>query len=132
MSEAEAQEAYTRLLLEKAEQALTSAGHLITCGDANGAINRLYYACFHALTAGLFHTGRQYVKHAGLRSAMHQHLVRTGVLSDEMGVFYSQLFDSRHAADYDVQITFGLDDARNRVSAARRFVDTMSRLCDSR
>jgi uncharacterized protein (UPF0332 family) len=44
-------------LLNRARQAAQSARTLLESGDPNGAVNRAYYAMFHAAHAALEHRG---------------------------------------------------------------------------
>ncbi|HUT45676.1 MAG TPA: HEPN domain-containing protein [Sedimentisphaerales bacterium] len=51
MNEGEARKTLIALWLEKAEEALASAQLELNAGHTNFAVNRLYYACFYAVTA---------------------------------------------------------------------------------
>ena len=58
MTEDEAKAALIALWLEKADDALASAGLVLGAGHLNFALSRLYYACFYAVTALLQSDGK--------------------------------------------------------------------------
>jgi len=44
----------------------------------NPCVNRLYYACFYAVSALLIQQGLSSSKHTGVRSLFNRHYVKTG------------------------------------------------------
>lgn len=125
MSEDQNRALLISLYIEKAEQAYAASSRAAQADDPFTALNRLYYACFYALTAALLADGKQFVKHSAVRSALNQYLVHAGSLSDEIGEFYNRLFDDRHRADYDPRAEFEMADIRQRLAVARQFLDQM-------
>ena len=89
----------TRILvqyrLDRALEALAEAVLLLDSGHANTAVNRLYYACFYAVSALLLTKGLTATSHSGLRTPFHQHLIRPGLLPLGQGPLYDRLFDQR-------------------------------------
>jgi len=67
-------------------------------------------------------------RHAGLRSAVHQHLVRAARLAADLGRFYDDAFDDRQEADYGVAGEFEPTTVQDRIAHAERFVAEMKRL----
>ena len=72
MNEEEALAQTVRYLIHNAEEALDSAEGERKAGRSRFAMNRIYYACFYAASAELLVEGRHFVKHAGLRAALHR------------------------------------------------------------
>lgn len=71
-------------------------------GYYNTAMNRMYYACFYAVSALLLQSEIDGVKsHEGVRQKFGQYFILTGKLSKEWGRFYSILFNNRSVADYE-------------------------------
>jgi uncharacterized protein (UPF0332 family) len=67
----------------------------------NTAVNRTYYACYHAVTALLAFRDINAKTHAGARTMFGLHFIKPGILGEEYGDFYSSLFDMRQSADYE-------------------------------
>lgn len=128
MSEAEARAVLVDRLMAKAHQAISAARRELSAGDSGLASNRVYYACFYALSAVLLKEGQQFVKHTGVRAAMHQHLVSRGRLSKELGRFYDKAFAERQEADYNALADFDPVSVGERISEAERFVAAMADL----
>jgi len=116
----------TRILagyrLQRAEEALKEAELLFGGGHVNTFVNRLYYACFYAVSALLLLEGKSSSKHSGVRALFHQGFVRTGVFSKDSGQFYDRLFDNRQKADYADLVAFEDKDVAPWLPQAREFV----------
>lgn len=94
----------------------SGAGHL------NFALNRLYHACFHAVTALLQSDGKQFKRHSGVRSALGQYYIKPGRIEKRWSHFYGNLFEDRQEGDYLADKTFEADDISERLRLAREFV----------
>ena len=104
MTRDEAKDELTAYWLQSADEALQSARSEAQVGRYRFAVNRAYYACFYAASALLLREGRQFVKHAGVREAVHRDLVKPGRLAQEFGDAYDRLFAARHVADYEALV----------------------------
>lgn len=67
----------------------------------NSAVNRMYYACFHMVSALLILHGIEVKSHMGVRQAFGLHFVKTNLLSSECGRIFSKIYDKRQSSDYD-------------------------------
>jgi uncharacterized protein (UPF0332 family) len=112
----------------KAHEALASALREHAAGDLDLAVNRIYYACFYAACAALLSEGRSFVKHAGVRSAIHQYFVKTGRISAEFGELYDRAFDDRMEADYQVTNRPEPAAVLQQLRQAEQFVAEMGRI----
>lgn len=56
----------------------------------NSAVNRMYYACFHMVSALLILHGIEVKSHMGVRQAFGLHFVKTNLLSSECGRIFSK------------------------------------------
>lgn len=128
MTEGEARRQAVRFWLEKAAKALEAAETELREGRHDFAVNRAYYACFYAASAVLLERGKKFKKHAGVRSALHEHLVKTGLVSPHVGEFYDRLFAQRMQADYVEFAQFDESGVRAVVDQANEFVAAMQRL----
>jgi uncharacterized protein len=120
----------TRILvqyrLDRAREALAEAVLLLDNGHANTGVNRLYYACFYAVSALLLTKGLTATSHSGLRTLFHQHLIRPGLLPLGQGPLYDRLFDQRQRSDYADLVHFGVDEVRAWSVDTQAFVDAVA------
>jgi uncharacterized protein len=111
--------------LGRAREALTEAGLLLDSGHANTGVNRLYYACFYAVSALLLTKGLTATSHSGLRTLFHQHVIRPGLLPLGQGPLYDRLFDQRQRSDYADLVYFSVDEVHAWSREAQAFVDAV-------
>jgi uncharacterized protein (UPF0332 family) len=67
----------------------------------NTAVNRLYYSCYCAVIALLIDIEIQAQTHGGVRQMVGLHFIKTGIIENELGKFYTDIFDMRQTGDYD-------------------------------
>ena len=87
--------------LEKSKETLKEADYLIAGGYFSTAVNRLYYACYYAVSALLIKEHIATQTHVGIKSMLSLHFVRSGRLSVQFAKDFFRLFDLRHSNDYD-------------------------------
>jgi uncharacterized protein len=111
-----------RYRMERARETLVEADFMAQIGHWNGCVNRLYYACFYAVTALLLRHNLSAGKHAGVRSLFNRHFVRPRVISAALGRLYRDLFESRQQGDYQDLVRFEEQQVRPWLSEVQRFV----------
>lgn len=87
--------------LNKAQEVLTEAKDVLNLSHWNLAVNRLYYAVFHACSALLLFHGQSARTHSGVLHLMMLEFVKTEILSKDEGVLMTTLFNMRNTGDYD-------------------------------
>lgn len=92
---------YANYRIEKALQTLNEVEVLIENKFWNAAINRMYYACFYAVTALLVKHGVHTSSHSGARQQFGQLFVLTGKIDVDLAKHYTRLFEKRHKGDYN-------------------------------
>jgi hypothetical protein len=92
--------------LERAREALSEAALLRDGGKWLATINRLYYACFYAISAYFVQQNLKAFTHAGLKSAFNKELVQSGKVGLPEGKLFNQLFSFRQDADYKDFVQF--------------------------
>jgi uncharacterized protein len=115
-----------RYRLDRAKEALEEAVLLLERGYTNTCVNRLYYACFYAVSALLLARGLSSARHSGIRALFHQHIVKPGMVNVPLGQLYDRLFDNRQKGDYADLVRFAIDDVQPWVEEARTFVDVVT------
>ena len=111
--------------LERAQESLEEAGILLEREYGNAFVNRIYYACFYAVSALLLTKGLSSAKHSGIRSLFHQNFVKSGVVDQELGHLYDRLFDNRQKSDYADFVRFDPKEVSDWYDEALEFVNTI-------
>ena len=114
---------YIAAHLARATDDLATARDNVAYGHWRGAVNRAYYAIFHAASAALLHLDIEQARHVGVQAAFGAFLVRAGLVEPEFGQIYSRVRQAREMQDYDVTaVTLTLEETERLVSDAERFV----------
>ena len=92
--------------LRRARETLADARILADAGRWNPCVNRLYYACFYAVSALLIQEGLSSSKHTGLRSLFNRHFVKTNKVPKEKARIFNDLFERRQEGDYVDFVSF--------------------------
>ena len=116
--------------IERARESLSEALLLLESGHINTYVNRLYYACFYAVSAYLLDHGKSSAKHSGVRALFHQEVVKRGLVDQELGQLYDRLFDNRQKADYADLVVFDPADVAEWYAEAGSFVQAMAKLLE--
>ena len=94
----------------------------------NACANRLYYACYYAVTALLARKELASSKHTGVKALFNQHFVKTGHVIKQNGKLYNRLFDARQEGDYVDFVLFDKDIVEPWISHVNDFIENISRL----
>lgn len=118
--------------IEKARQTFNEVALHIENGLWNTAVNRLYYACYYAVTALLVSNKIKATTHAGVRQMFGLHFIKTGFIERELGKFYSDIFDMRQVGDYEDYFDFGEEDVQNLLAPADELISRIEGLLDAK
>ena len=111
----------TRLLLDKAQDAIETAELLHGAGKAPHAVGKAYYAMFYTAEALLYERGFKFRKHSGVHAAYGLHFAKTGVLDPKFHQWILAAFELRIGADYGFEATVESPEAESRIEQAREF-----------
>jgi len=131
MNKEHANEILIKLWVQKAHDALASAGLELDAGHLSFAVNRLYYSCFYAVTALLLKSGLQFSRHSAVISEFNKSYVKTGKVDVLFSKFYQRLFDDRQEGDYLPTAVFEQSEVSQRLKEAQSFVETILELVNS-
>lgn len=92
------------------------------------AINRLYYACYYAISALLLSKNIKPHTHAGVRQMLGLHIIKQGLISEDLGKFYSDLSDKRQTSDYDDFVQITKDDVYDMYPIAKELITQIDKL----
>ena len=108
--------------LQRARETLEDARILAKADRWNTCVNRLYYACFYAISALLATKKLASSKHSGVRSLFNRYYVKTGLVSKDLATIYNDLFERRQESDYVDFIDFQEPQVVPWISKAESFI----------
>ncbi len=114
--------------LERALSTLKEVDLLVENQMYNAAVNRMYYACYYAVTALLLANKIEIKTHAGARQRFGQHFVKNRKIEVELGKFYSEIFTKRQSGDYEDMIVFSEDDVKGLLPNAIKLINAIEKL----
>jgi len=103
---------------------------MIKSGYWNASVNRIYYACYYAVSGLLLMKTIETNSHKGIRQMFGLHLVQTGLVSKEDGRFFSDLYDRRQTGDYDDFFLYDEETVLNLFNLAKGFIERIVVLID--
>lgn len=92
------------------------------------AANRMYYTCFHAVSALLVLDGHPVGTHLGTKITFGKYYVKTGLAAAAEGRLYSQLESLREKSDYDILFNVSSDDVTPLLPQVDSFLATIRNL----
>jgi len=116
--------------LQRARETLADARILADAGRWNPCVNRLYYACFYAVSALLVQEGLSSSKHTGLRSLFNRHFVKTNKVPKEKARIFNDLFERRQEGDYVDFVSFEESQVLPWLPEAEAFVEKIAVLVE--
>lgn len=119
----EGRQALVELYWSKSQQTLSEAKIASDNEAWNMAANRIYYACFHAITALLVKDKHPVGSHIGAKMNFGKYYVQTGLASPDQGRLFSQLASLREKADYDITFKADKKDIERYYPAALNLIE---------
>jgi uncharacterized protein (UPF0332 family) len=116
--------------LQRARETLADAHILADAGRWDPCVNRLYYACFYAVSALLIQEGLSSTKHTGLRSLFNRHFVKTNKVSKDKARIFNDLFERRQEGDYVDFVSFEESQVLPWLPEAEAFVQNLADLIE--
>jgi uncharacterized protein (UPF0332 family) len=114
--------------IKKAKDTLRDTAILIENQLWSVAINRLYYACYYAVIALLLKNNIAAQTHGGVRQMFGLHFIKTGVIDNDLGKFYTDIFDKRQTGDYSDFVEIQKDDVMGFFEPTKRFISEIEKL----
>jgi uncharacterized protein (UPF0332 family) len=111
--------------IESAENTLAEVETHRANGFYDTAVNRLYYACYYAATAILIANGIEVKSHDGVRMNLGKYIVQEGILTPELGRYFSRLFSKRSTGDYDDFFNHSIETVDELMPDAKLFIQTI-------
>ncbi|MBW1855889.1 MAG: HEPN domain-containing protein [Deltaproteobacteria bacterium] len=128
----EAKDDLVRYRITKARETIEDARILANANRWNPCVNRLYYACFYAVSALLIQHDLSSARHTGIRSLFNQHFVKTEKVSKKFAQIYNDLFERRQESDYMDFIHFEEKQVSPWIGNVEQFVENVAVLIEGK
>ncbi len=123
-------EDYIRYRIERAKETLIEVEKHVENCFWNTAVNRLYYACFYAVSALLLKHNIEVASHSGIRQKFGQLFVKTGKFDKDLAKHYTDLFEKRHKGDYNDFFDYDEETVANLYPLSVEFINEIERLLE--
>lgn len=112
----------SRYRFETGQEALADARLMYENGRYKNALNRAYYAIFHAIRAVNALTGFDSSKHSGVIAYFNQNYVKTEVFPRELSKLIRLASENREKADYLDFFIASREEAEKQIQRAEQFL----------
>jgi uncharacterized protein (UPF0332 family) len=86
--------------MERSNESIRAAEIMLENGMLIISMNRVYYSMFYAVQALLVLHKVSFSKHGQVKGYFNRELIKTGILSVDMGKLYNKVFEYRQKFDY--------------------------------
>ena len=114
--------------LEKAYNTFAEIQVLLDNKFYRTAANRLYYACFFAVSALLINDGHETHTHNGVKTMLGLHYIKENKIEKAQGYLFKQLFNLRQTGDYEDWIDINEDNIRPLIEPAKKFIAEIEKI----
>lgn len=116
-------EELARYRYERGVEELQNAKNVLATGSYKLALNRSYYAIFHAMRAVNVLDEFDSSKHSGVIAHFNQYHVKTGDFDKQVSKIIQNAMEMREHADYEDFFVASKKDAEDQVSKAEELVE---------
>lgn len=124
-------EEYSKYRIQKAKETIAEVEVQIQNEFWNTAINRMYYACFYAVSALLVKHGIESSSHTGVRQLFGKLFVKTGKFDKNLAKHYTDLFEKRHKGDYNDFFDFDKETVTRLLPLSKEFISKIEELINT-
>jgi uncharacterized protein (UPF0332 family) len=117
-----------KLKLKKARALMSEVDIQLQNHFYGTAINRLYYACFHATKALLLTKDLTPKTHSGVVTMLHQHFVLQDLFNKTHAAFYSKLMQERMDEDYNDFMVDDEAEVKTFIEPAKEYIGYVEQL----
>lgn len=121
------EEDYINYRIERARETILEVQTHIENEFWNTAINRMYYACFYAVSALLYKHKIEVGSHAGIRNKFGEVFVKTGIINREVAKHYTDLFEKRQKGDYNDFFDYDEETVLRLFPKSQEFIDIIEK-----
>ena len=108
--------------LQKAKETFKETKKNIEMELWHTAANRLYYACYYAVTALLIKNGYSAHTHSGVITLLNKHFVVEGIIGKEQSRLYGRILELRQKGDYSDWVIINEENIKPLVEPAEMLI----------
>jgi uncharacterized protein (UPF0332 family) len=123
--------ALAQVRYEHASECLRAANALFAADDLKGAVNRAYYAVFHAMRSVLALDEIDRKHHSAIIAEFRSRYVKTGVFEKEYSKLIQMLSEYRNGSDYNDFYIISRDEVSTQIDGAKGFLDAVRAYLDT-
>ncbi len=112
--------------LRAARESLADAKRSLDAESLRGAMNRSYYAMFHAAAALAISRGVAHRKHSHLIGFFQKEYAKPEIIARQHGRAFQKAFEDRSEADYQDYVKFDAHQVAIRIQEADAFIQAIS------
>jgi len=123
-------EDYIKYRIRRANETIQETHTHIENKFWNTAINRMYYACFYAISALLTKEKIEVSSHSGVRQKFGEYFVRTGKIERNLAKHFTELSEKRHKEDYNDFFDYDEETVLRLFPYSQRLIQEVEKLLD--
>ena len=124
--------AIVKFNLDKANETIAEIPVLMENKFHRNAANRLYYACFYAVTALLINDKHETHTHKGVKILLNLHYIKENKVEESYNKIYERLFTMRQKVDYEDCFFIDEEDILPLIEPAKQFITLIENLINNK
>ncbi len=122
---------YIQYRIAKANETIKEVRIHIENGFWNTAINRMYYACFYAVSALLAKDKVDVSSHSGVRQKFGENFVKAGIIDRDLAKHFTELHEKRNKGDYNDFYDYDEEAVLRLYPVSQRFIEEITKILDN-
>lgn len=123
-------EDYSKYRIERAKETIREIQDHIDNKYWNTAINRMYYACFYAVSALMTVNSIDISSHSGVRQKFGELFVKTGKIDRDLAKHFTELSEKRYKGDYNDFYDFDEETVLRLYPVSQRFIEQIEKILE--
>jgi len=122
---------YVKYRIERAKETILEVKTHIGNKFWNTAINRMYYACFYAVSAVLAKDQIDVSSHSGVRQKFGEYFVKTARIDRNLAKHFTELSEKRNKGDYNDFFDYDEETVLRLYPVSQQFINAIEQILKS-
>ncbi len=122
---------YINYRIDRAKETIEEVRTHIENRFWNTAINRMYYACFYAVSALLFKNQIEVLSHQGVRQKFGEYFVKNGKINRDLAKHFTELSEKRQKGDYNDFFDYDEETVLRLYPSSRKFIAEIEKILNN-